>query len=123
MRILWLFVARNSFVITASTPLRDTLLLRNPAVRRRLQRVSGGNYNSKHVAGGFRAHTGPSLFILANFGSRPGADVGAFLLRKMMPDLQPISRAFQFTFYVAGPHALPEIHLTGQQADFLAPRP
>ena len=33
--------------------------------------VSGGNYNANHVAGGFRGHTGPSLLILANFGSRP----------------------------------------------------
>ena len=38
-------------------------------------RVSGGNYNPKHSAGCFWAHTGPSVFILANFGSRPQAYV------------------------------------------------
>ena len=32
--------------------------------------VSGGKYSAKLLGGGFRAHTGPPLFILANFGTR-----------------------------------------------------
>jgi hypothetical protein len=39
----------------------------------RLDWVSGGNYNSKQMAGGFRGHTGPSVLALANFGTRPFA--------------------------------------------------
>jgi hypothetical protein len=41
----------------------------------RLQRVSGGNYTSNYSTGSFCMHTGPSVFILANFGSRPDAAV------------------------------------------------
>jgi len=38
-------------------------------------RVSGGNYNAKRVAGGFRGHTAPPVLALANFGSRPEAAI------------------------------------------------
>jgi len=43
--------------------------------RDRLLWVNSRNYNANIVIGGFRLHTGPSLFRLANFGKRPeGAD-------------------------------------------------
>jgi hypothetical protein len=37
----------------------------------RPQRVSGGNYTSNHSTGSFCTHSGPSVFILANFANRP----------------------------------------------------
>ena len=44
-------------------------------VNRRPLWVSGRNYIVKHLAGCFQVHTGPSLFILANFGTRPEAAI------------------------------------------------
>jgi hypothetical protein len=40
----------------------------------RLLWVRGEKYNAKILTGSFRLHTGPSDFILANFGTRPIAD-------------------------------------------------
>jgi hypothetical protein len=62
--------------IAAKENIRIQLNIRSEisSIGGRPERVNGGNYTSNHSTGSFCTHTGPSVFIMPNFGSRPIPD-------------------------------------------------